>query len=192
MAVHLDESLRMRRLARLVASAPSVLDLGWAQSPNTFLTNPHVVGFDLKVRPLPSNYHESLAGDVVEMRRVLANRSFDAIIAGEILEHLEDPHRFLRDCHALLNPGGLIALSTPNPNSIIEQLLTITLNRKLFYTTEHLCLYPQRWLIRMLDNCGFQNIELSSGGFPVPGFGLIPFPRPWCHQTIAVGSKPPQ
>lgn len=188
MSIHLDESLRLRRIANLVKGCHSVLDIGWAQSPNPFLTNGNVVGFDLNQRALPYNYHESVAGDASEMAHIFADRKFDAIVAGEILEHFEDPHVFLRNCRSILNRTGRIVLSTPNPNSPIERLLTLTLNRKYFYTTEHLCLYPQRWLIRMMENSGFQKVKLHSGGFPVPILGLIPFPRPWCHQTIAVAT----
>lgn len=188
MTIHVHESLRMRRMARLADDCHSVLDIGWAQSPNPFLTNASVVGFDLVARTLPANYHESVSGDVRDMKQAFDGRAFDAIIAGEIIEHLENPHAFLRDCRSLLDTNGRLILSTPNPNSPIERLLTFTLNRKYFYTTEHLCLYPQRWLIRMMENCGFNNVRLRSGGFPAPPFGSIPFPRPWCHQTIAVAS----
>jgi SAM-dependent methyltransferase len=192
MSIHLDESLRMKRMARLARDCRSVLDIGWAQSPNPFLGNENVVGFDLNQRALPGNYHESVAGDAGEMTRIFAGRTFDAIVAGEILEHVEQPHAFLRDCRSLLGTNGRIILSTPNPNSPIERLLTFTLSRKYFYTTEHLCLYPQRWLIRMMENSGFCAVELHSGGFPMPPLGLIPFPRPWCHQTIAMAIKDTQ
>ena len=39
---------------------------------------------------------------------------FDAIIASEIIEHLENPRHFARECFKLLKPGGRIVLSTPN------------------------------------------------------------------------------
>ncbi|MCF7222044.1 class I SAM-dependent methyltransferase [Marilutibacter chinensis] len=189
MSFHVDESLRMRRLAAAVAGCDEVLDLGWAQIPNRFLCNRRVVGFDLDDAALPGNYHAAVTGDVRKMRHLLGTAEFDAIVAGEIIEHVEDPYGFLRDCHHLLRAGGKLALSTPNPNSPIERLLTLTLNRKFFYTREHLCLYPQRWLIRMLENCGFKDVRLRSGGFPLPFIGTVPFPRPWCHQTIAIATK---
>ena len=92
---------------------------------------------------------------------------------------------FLRACRETLAPGGTLVLSTPNPNSFIERLLTITLSRRFFYTNDHVMLFPQRWLIRMLERSGFSDVQLYSGGFPVPPLGLIRFPRAWCYQTIA-------
>lgn len=39
---------------------------------------------------------------------------FDAIFCVEIAEHLENPRRLLRNCAALLAPGGWLLLTTPN------------------------------------------------------------------------------
>ncbi len=38
---------------------------------------------------------------------------FDTIVAGEVIEHLEDPGRFLRNVKRNLAPGGRIILTTP-------------------------------------------------------------------------------
>ena len=38
---------------------------------------------------------------------------FDAIVIGEVLEHLEDPHRALRAVSAWLRPGGSMWITTP-------------------------------------------------------------------------------
>ncbi|MYN11216.1 class I SAM-dependent methyltransferase [Pseudoduganella aquatica] len=43
--------------------------------------------------------------------------SFDTVFASEIIEHLENPRHFARQCHALLKPGGSVVLSTPNVDS---------------------------------------------------------------------------
>src|SRR3546814_17865783 len=99
----LEESVRMKRMVRLGQGCRSVLDIGWAQSPNPFFANDNGVGVDLNRRALPHNYHESGAGDAREMVQGFSGRRFDAIVAGEILEHVEQPHAFLRDCRLLLN-----------------------------------------------------------------------------------------
>lgn len=40
--------------------------------------------------------------------------SHDAVCAMEIIEHLENPRHFVRQCGAILKPGGMLLLSTPN------------------------------------------------------------------------------
>ncbi|MDO8989977.1 MAG: class I SAM-dependent methyltransferase, partial [Sideroxyarcus sp.] len=39
---------------------------------------------------------------------------FDAVIAIEIIEHLENPRHFFRECNRALKPGGHLILTTPN------------------------------------------------------------------------------
>jgi len=41
-------------------------------------------------------------------------KRYDAVVAVEVIEHLENPHKFLRDCRRLLKEDGLLLLSLPN------------------------------------------------------------------------------
>lgn len=43
------------------------------------------------------------------------DETFDVIICGEVIEHLGEPAALFRAAKKLLLPGGLIALTTPNP-----------------------------------------------------------------------------
>jgi len=181
--LQLSESYRLKKMAKLGAFGERLLDIGCCQLPNGFLRNSTVVGVDQRAGELPNNYSEFHLGDFREL--VNQPGRYDVVNAGEIIEHLERPIDFLRDCHALLTDGGALVLSTPNPHSLFETLLNITLSEKYFYSGDHVMLFPQRWLKRMLRVAGFSRVELYSGGIPLPVVGLVPFPRPWCHQTIA-------
>lgn len=37
----------------------------------------------------------------------------DYLVAGELIEHLDDPAAFIAECYRVLKPGGMLALSTP-------------------------------------------------------------------------------
>lgn len=50
---------------------------------------------------------------------------FRAIIASEIIEHLENPRHFARECFKLLEPGGRLILSTPNVESTGSKALFV-------------------------------------------------------------------
>lgn len=52
-----------------------------------------------------------------------ADESVDAVMAVEILEHLENPRGFLREAWRVLRPGGVAIVSTPNLTSLPSRLL---------------------------------------------------------------------
>lgn len=50
------------------------------------------------------------------------NRKYDVVVAVEILEHLQNPWKYLNDCSSLLNENGVIILSTPNISAFPSRL----------------------------------------------------------------------
>ena len=90
---------------------------------------------------------------------------FDAITATEIIEHLENPRHFLRECNSLLKPGvkpgGKLILTTPNVDSALSRAIWITaghfqwFSEKEYRTDGHIM--PLTWwtLSRALRDTGF-------------------------------------
>jgi len=58
-----------------------------------------------------------------------SGEKFDALVAIEIIEHLENPFRFIRECAKLLRPGGLLFLTTPNVESVSSRLMFLYTGR---------------------------------------------------------------
>ncbi len=115
MAYTVNESYRFKKMASFARTCSTVLDVGCAQLPNEYLQNPSVTGVDINKGNLTSNYHHFIQGEVGDL--MTNKEQYDGVIAGEILEHLEDPMSFLRDCRDLLTNDGVLILSTPNPHS---------------------------------------------------------------------------
>ena len=51
-----------------------------------------------------------------------ADETFDAAISIEVVEHVEDPFRFLRELARIVRPGGRVIVTTPNVLSLTSRL----------------------------------------------------------------------
>lgn len=176
---------RLKKMAHFARG--KVLDIGFADQPNPYLQG-EVYGFDRQRVPVPTNYDTVIVGDVNSLSRI--DESFDTIVAGELIEHLDDPVGFLSDCYHLLNPGGRLILSTPNPDYPPVVWLERLMIRRFFYSEEHVFLFPPRFLVRLVERQGFRDVRVHSGGVLVPWIHVsVPFPRPFCYAIIYVGDK---
>jgi 2-polyprenyl-3-methyl-5-hydroxy-6-metoxy-1,4-benzoquinol methylase len=65
------------------------------------------------------------------------NEKYDAVIAIEIIEHLENPFMFLRECGKLLKKNGLLFLTSPNVESVTSRFLFLYTGYLLAFTPDH-------------------------------------------------------
>lgn len=65
------------------------------------------------------------------------SNSFDSIIASEIIEHVENPRHFARECFKLLAPGGRMLLSTPNVETTASMALFIQTGCFLWFSNKN-------------------------------------------------------
>jgi len=47
--------------------------------------------------------------------------SFDAVYANTVLEHLDDPHRAMREMRRVLRPGGIVGICDPDYGTLIQE-----------------------------------------------------------------------
>ena len=178
------ENRRLRRIADRVEGS-SVLDLGYAQHPNTYYkSNVHRVGLDLAKPKFESGYQEELIGNACELASVLGDRQFDTIVAAELIEHVEQPYDFLRGLKHHIAPGGLLLLTTPNPLGWPVVIAEYLRNKQFFYTEDHLYYFAPRWVERMLERSGFSIEAVEGLGFWLPK-AVIPIRSPsFSYQVL--------
>jgi len=88
--------------------------------------------------------------------------SYDAIVAGEFLEHVppEQVYSTLCEFFRLLKLRGRLLMTTPNPRYLRNQLKNLSVLLEPSHVTQH---YPERLGKRLMD-IGFSNIAVLGSG----------------------------
>ena len=141
------------RLDALLAGSPSarVLNAGCGNGRRyvPVFENAVVVGLD--VEPGASEYvDERLVGDIETYD--FGQREFDAVYCWDVLEHVRDPSRALRNLVATLRPGGVLIVGLPHAASVKAVITRLTPHR------------VHAWLWRRVLNPK----EVSAGPTPFP------------------------
>ncbi len=89
-----------------------------------------------------------------EFRANLFWQRFDAVLCREVLEHIPDGHRLLRELFEVTRPGGLCQLTTPKPMASLAECKYLRC-----YQWAHLCLWHPDRLRDELESIGFAIVE---------------------------------
>ncbi|MFH1424491.1 MAG: methyltransferase domain-containing protein [archaeon] len=163
----------MGKIAELV-KGKRIIDFGFAETPNPFLEG-GVIGVDInKPYKMPKNYDRFVQQDLNETPYSFRSGYADCITASEVIEHLERPYDFLKECHRILKPKGKLLLSTPNAFYYTVFVSAMLGKWKVYAkkkTDEHL----QEWSIPLmkynLEKFGFKVVNV------LPTFITIPKTR---------------
>jgi len=164
----------------------TVLDIGYAQSPNQFLDQSETTGLDLTVNR-ECKYNKQVLGDAKDIGELFKGCRFDTVIAAEFIEHIPRPYEFLDSLRVLIDHNGRLILSTPNPVGFPAVLAEWMRLKTHFYTLDHLYYFSPRWVERMLNRTGYKLDSIKGiGPWPV----AIPryFPASLSYQVIYVAS----
>jgi 2-polyprenyl-3-methyl-5-hydroxy-6-metoxy-1,4-benzoquinol methylase len=103
--------------------------------------------------------------------------SFDVAVAGEVLEHLEDPAFVVGQAHRVLAPGGMFIGSVPNSFHWRARLAFLTGHHE---DPTHLHLFSRSKILTLLER--FDPVELVSAG----GIGgrMLPTVPSWLAQPV--------
>jgi SAM-dependent methyltransferase len=109
--------------------------------------------------------------------------SFDAVVAGELLEHLRDPRRIVADVRRVLRPGGTFVASVPNAYRL-KNRVRFALGRKPEDDPTHLQMFAPSDIRTLLN--GFEEPQLHF----IAG-RLVPLhARLFANDIVFSGRKP--
>lgn len=114
-----------------------------------------VVGSKVLDIPILASYLENAAS--------LQNKQFDFIYATEVLEHIEEPVKFLQALRAHLTEKGVVLLTTPRAEVVHEQTPLGELYAALS-TGSHYFLLSAKQLKQLANQAGFQYCQLEPFG----------------------------
>jgi 2-polyprenyl-3-methyl-5-hydroxy-6-metoxy-1,4-benzoquinol methylase len=81
---------------------------------------------------------------------------FQVITMCDYIEHVRDPAKVLERAAAMLAPGGILAITTPDAGSFSHATLR---SGWTHYKIEHLHYFSQSNLARLLERCGFASVK---------------------------------
>lgn len=90
-------------------------------------------------------------------------KKVDLIYLSEVLEHIEDPVRFIAMIKNGLNDNGVFILTTPNINRLTKNLNDPT-ELALLSPGAHTILFSSAGLKKILEQAGFKNIQIKEFG----------------------------
>lgn len=147
----LDFGLRQRKYLDIAGSGERIIELGCGLSPTMNMANfneRYGVDFSPETIKRAKELYPDVRFILTSCTDVpLEGGLFDAVIAGEVIEHMEDPDSLINEMTRLARRGGKIILSTPH----LE-----------FEEPEHLWEFDENWFIER----GFNTEVVHSERFP--------------------------
>jgi len=124
-------------------------------------------GIQIARRTYPEARFECLPADDHILEN-LRSAPFDLVISTEVIEHVYDPHAFVRGCYRALRPGGRFICSTPY-HSYLKNLFLSLSNRwdrhaNPLWRGGHIKFWSRKTLSQLLTETGFANLQFRGVG----------------------------
>lgn len=112
---------------------------------------------------------------------LIADRDFDVVLMGDVLEHLRDPLTVLQEAAQLLQPEGFAVVSLPNVAFVDVRMSLLdgdwTYHSDGLLDETHLRFFTRRTLFELSENAGLVVTELRRV-LKDPGTSNVALPRP--------------
>ena len=164
--------MRIQEYIAQLATGKTVLDVGcvmavkWISTDDwlhahLLRTAKSVVGLDSSkkgVAALRQRGYDIVLGDATSTR---LGRHFDVIVAGELIEHVDNAGALIRNLAAHLAPGGRLVVTTPNILYLLHSLEGIFSDPSRRWCWQHVACYEAFTLCNLIQRCGLKIEEAS-------------------------------
>jgi 2-polyprenyl-3-methyl-5-hydroxy-6-metoxy-1,4-benzoquinol methylase len=105
--------------------------------------------FDFKYLDKPNNYFKQNAEEFE------LNKKFNVIFAGDLIEHLSNPGKFLGQCSKHLIDSGRLVITTPNAFNLFNIAGKFT-NNEPVVNHDHTCYFNTKTITKLLAKNGWK------------------------------------
>jgi glycosyltransferase involved in cell wall biosynthesis len=171
-----DGSSHARLLGWLAHRRPArILDLGCSNGAlggELRAHGHHVTGVDIeKLDGVAERLDELVVADLDQGIPAEAGTGFDVVLAADVLEHVRQPDRLLRDARAVLAPGGTVAASVPNFAHWYPRLRVVLgrfdYDRRGILDAGHVRFFTAASFERLAAGAGFTVVRREHTGLPI-------------------------
>jgi 2-polyprenyl-3-methyl-5-hydroxy-6-metoxy-1,4-benzoquinol methylase len=96
---------------------------------------------------------------VADLTKEPLNQQFDLIVAGEVLEHVDAPGKFMKNCAAMLRPDGRLVITVPNPWYVNAVLKSALRSHAFVDSADHVCWYDASTLVELGQRNGLHLLK---------------------------------
>ncbi len=109
------------KMIKLFSAGGKVIDIGGGlrlvkdknnrYDPKREWLRPYLSKVDYKILDVVDTYHPDIVGDVHNL--LFDDNSIDSIICIAVLQHVEEPHKAIKEIYRVLKPGGMAFIYVP-------------------------------------------------------------------------------
>lgn len=165
------QNLRLEMLPYIPKSAKNILELGCGEGVfGSYLREnlgAKVTGIEIESKfaiKAKKNLDKVYIGDAESIIKKLPAKSFDVIVANDVLEHMVDPYLVLKEAKRILKKDGIIVSSIPNMRNF-HVLYHLVRHGQWEYVESgildrtHLRFFTQKSIRNMYERLGYEVVQ---------------------------------
>lgn len=165
------QNLRLEMLPFIPAKAKKILELGCGEGMfGSYLRDKlgaEVCGIEIEKKfatKAKKNLDKVYIGDAETIIKNLPAKSFDVIVANDVLEHMVDPYSVLKEAKRILKKDGVVVSSIPNMRNF-HVWYALTRHKQWEYEESgildrtHLRFFTERSIINMYERLGYEVLD---------------------------------